>query len=113
MRILKLLGSEEITDTEKLEGLKAFTTIVREKYGNTDIDIDEIKVNTADGHVPLSLLTDAEKVAVATQRVKTAVATATIACENTQGAKFDRVLEGMISIDPILCNLDSTSDSEY
>ena len=35
MRILKLLGSENVTDIEKLEGLKAFTVIVREKYGNT------------------------------------------------------------------------------
>ena len=113
MRILKKLGNEEITTTDKLEAIKNMVTDVRAEYGNLIEDIDPIKVATADGYVPLSLLTDAEKVAVAHSQIKVAVANATIVTEATQGSKFDRVFEAQIAVDAILCNLDAKSDSEY
>jgi len=113
MKILKYLGNEETTATKKLDKIKKFVAKVRETYGNTDVEIDPIKVQTTEGYVPLSLLTDEEKVAVATQQIKTAVATATVVTEEAQGSKFDRVLEAQVAINPILCNLDAVSDSEY
>ncbi len=113
MKITKLLGNEETTPKEKLEAVQTLVNNVRAKYGNTEIEIDAIKVNTVDGYVPLSLLTEAEKVEVATSRIKNAIATATVATENAQGSRFDRVFESMIAIDPIMCNLDQVSDSEY
>lgn len=113
MKLLKALGSEELTNTEKLETINKFVTEVRAAYGNADEVIDPIKVRTVDGLVPLSLLNDEEKVAIATGIVKTAVANATIVTEETQGAKFDRVLEGLVAVDAILSNLDAESDSKY
>ena len=113
MKILKTLGSEETTVTEKLEAVSILVKNVRNTYGNTDVDIDPIKVATTDGWVPISLLDDAEKVAVATVRIKAAVAGATVVAEEEQGTKFDRVFEAQIAVDPILCNLDAKSDSAY
>ena len=113
MQILKTLGKEEINSEDKLVFIEAMVKSVREKYENTDVEIEEIKVHTADGYVPLSLLNDAEKVAVATQAIKNAVATATVTVENVQGTKFDRVFEAMIAVDAILCNLDAKTDSSY
>ena len=113
MKILKLLGNEEATVTEKLEAVQAMVGTVRGCYGNTDEVIDPIKVHTADGYVPLSLLTDGEKVAIATTQIKAAVAGATVVAEETQGAKFDRIFEAQIAVNAILCNLDAKSDSDY
>ena len=113
MKLLKKLGNEELSTTAKLETIKKFVAKVRKAYGNEDVEIDAVKVRTADGFVPLSLLTDGEKVAVATSNIKAVVANATIVTESTQGSKFDRVIEGMVAVDPILCNLDAESDSEY
>ena len=113
MKVLKLLGNEEATTTEKLEAVEAMVSTVRLAYGNTDVEVDPIKVHTADGYVPLSLLTDGEKVAVATSQIKAAVAAATVVTEETQGAKFDRIFEAQIAVNPILCNLDAKSDSAY
>lgn len=113
MKILKTLGNEEATVSEKLEAIKKLVKKVRETYGNADVEIDQIKVQTVDGYVPLSLLTDEEKVAIATSRIKSAVAGATVVTEDTQGAKFDRVLEAQVAVDAILCNLDAESDSQY
>ena len=113
MKILKTLGNEDVTIGEKLEAIEKTVLNVRTTYGNKDEVIDPIKVSTVDGWVPLSLLTDAEKVAVATGIIKTAVATATVVTEETQGVKFDRVFEAQIAVDAILCNLDAKTDSSY
>jgi len=113
MKILKLLGNEEAGTTEKLEAVQAMVGTVRGAYGNTDEVIDPIKVHTADGYVPLSLLTDGEKVAIATLQIKSAVAGATVVTEETQGAKFDRIFEAQIAVNAILCNLDAKTDSAY
>ena len=113
MKILNTLNNEDVTTTEKLNAVNIMVLNVRTTYGNLDVDIDPIKVATTDGWVPISLLDDKEKVAVATVRIKAAVAGATVVTEETQGTKFDRLFEAQVAVDPILCNLDAKSDSAY
>ncbi len=113
MKITKLLGNEETATEVKLEGINTFVSTVRAAYGNAEDTIDPIKVHTVDGYVPLTLLSDEEKVAVAYQQIKNAIAQATIVTEDVQGAKFDRLIEGLVAVDAILCNLDAKTDSAY
>jgi hypothetical protein len=113
MKILNTLNNEETTSTEKLETVANFVKVVRERYGNADKEITPNKVYTSEGYVPISLLSNDEKVVVATQEIKEAIAMATAGTENTEGAIFDRVLEALIAVNPILVNLDMESDSAY
>ena len=113
MKILNTLNNEETTSTEKLDAVKAFVTSVRTKYGNTDKDIQPGKVPTTEGYTPISLLSNDEKVAVATGEIKEIIAMTTAVVENTEGMIFDRVFEGFVAVHPILTNLDLESDSEY
>ncbi len=113
MKILKVLGEEETTAAIKLAAVNAFVATVRSKYGNGDVEVTAGKVPSVDGMVPISLLNDSEKVAVATNEIKQAVSMATAICEGTEGALFDRVIEGFVAVNSILCNLDAESDSAY
>ena len=112
MKILKKLNSELPAD-DKLTAINKFVTKVRVEYGNDDVEISPVKVHTTEGYVPLSLLTSQEKVAVGTQEIRNAVAQATIITEDNEGAKFDRVIGGIVAINAILSNLDAESDSQY
>ena len=113
MKILNTLNNEELSTVEKLEAVKTLVTTVRTKYGNIDKTIEPVKVGTTQGMVPISLLTNDEKVAVATNEIKEIISMTTAVVENTEGTVFDRVLEGFIAVNPILVNLDMESDSSY
>jgi len=113
MKILETLNNEESTTADKLAAVKTFVESVRTKYGNTDKEIQPAKIATSEGHIPISLLSNEEKVAVATGEIKEIIAMTTAVTENTEGAIFDRVFEGYVAVHPVLTNLDMVSDSEY
>jgi hypothetical protein len=113
MKIINTLNNEALSSTEKLEAVKNLVATVRAKYGNTDKNIQPAKVYTTDGYVPINLLGNAERVAVATQELKEAITMATAGAEDTEGAVFDRIFEAVVAVNPILVNLDMESDSSY
>ena len=113
MKILNTLRDEELKTGKKLEAVTKLVDKVREKYGNADKEITPVKVSTTNGAVPISLLTDAEKVAVAASEVESIIAMTTVVVESNEGAVFDRVFEGYVAVNPILCNLDMESESSY
>ena len=113
MNILKTLGNEETSVTDKLTAVKDLVTKVRTKYGNIDKVIEPVKVPTTNGFVPISLLTDGEKVEIAGNEIREIVAMTTAIIENSDGSVFDRVIEGFIAVNPILVNLDMETDSDY
>ena len=113
MKILNTLNNEETTSAEKLAAVAAFVTTVRTKYGNTDKEITAVKVPTTNGFVPISLLTEDEKITIAESEIREVVAMSTAVSENAEGSLFDRVFEGFVAVNPILVNLDQVSDSAY
>ena len=113
MKILETLNNEKTSTTEKLAAVTALVETVRVKYGNTEVEIQAPKVPTTNEVVAIGLLTNDEKLAIATEEVKSAIAMASAVTENTEGAVFDRVFEGFVAVNPILVNLNQESDSEY
>ena len=113
MKILETLNNEETKPTEKLEAIAAFVGTVRSKYGNTESEIQTVKVNTTDGQVPISLLSNEEKVAVATGEIKEIIAMTTAVSENSEGSVWDRIFEGFVAVNPVLVNLNESTDSAY
>ena len=113
MKILNTLNNEETTSAEKLAAVAAFVTTVRTKYGNLDKEITAVKVPTTTGFVPISLLTNEEKIAIAESEIREIITMSTAVSENSEGSLFDRVFEGFVAVNPILVNLDQVSDSEY
>ena len=113
MKILEKLNNEETTATDKLAEITRLVIDVRTRYGNENIEIQTPKVPTTEGMSAINLLTKEEKVAVATSQIKEVIQMASAVSENTEGTLFDRVFEGFIAVNPILCNLNQESDSEY
>ena len=113
MKILNTLADSEVSSNDKLKALTKLVAKVREIYGNGDVEISMTKVQTADGYVTIALLSNDERVAVATNKLKEIIAMSTAIVENTEGALFDRVFEGFVSVDPVLANLTAKSDSAY
>ena len=113
MKILNTLQDEELKASKKLKAVKELVKATRERYGNEDAEITASKVNTVDGQVPVTLLTDKEKVAVATTAIKNAISQATAITEAVEGSVFDSEFERIVSVDSVLVNLDAKSDSKY
>ena len=113
MKILNTLNNEDTTVADKLEAVATFVNTVRTKYGNTESVIATVKVPTTEGYVPISLLTDKEKAAVATGEIKEIVSMTTAVVENSEGTVFDRVFEGFVAVNPVLVNLGEATESTY
>ena len=113
MEIIETLNNEELSNKEKLKAVKDLVKEVRKTYGNDDLDITTVKVHTTEGLTPLSLLTNDEKVAVASQELKRIITRATAVTEATEGALFDRSFEAFVAVNPILCNINEKSTSKY
>ena len=112
MKILEILASEDTAKT-KLKAVRTLVKSVREVYGNSDTEITSVKVNSVDGWVSIGLLTNDDKVAVATQAIKTCISQATVVAENVEGSVFDRAFEAAVAVHPVLTNLNEKSDSQY
>ncbi len=113
MKIIETLGNEKLDAKTKLTAVKDMVKGCRAEYGNKEVEIGSIKVNSVNGMVSVGLLTKAEKVAVAEQQIRGCVQTATVVSENVEGSVFDRAFEFAIATNPILVNLNEKSDSKY
>ena len=113
MKILETLNNEEMSAKKRLKAVTALVETVRAKYGNTEVEIQAPKVPTTNGMVAISLLTNDERLAIATDEVKEVIAMASAVAENVEGSVFDRVFEGFMAVNPILVNLGQESSSEY
>lgn len=115
MKILETLAndSKKMTASLKLKAVRNLVKDVRATYGNEEAEITSVKVNSSEGLVSVGLLTNDEKVAVATQVIKKCISQATVIAENTEGAIFDRAFESLVAVHPVLTNLNEKSDSQY
>lgn len=113
MKILDTLRAEKTSAKKKLAAVVALVTAVRAKYGNTDAEIQAPKVHTSEGSVNIALLGADERVAIAAQEIKEIIALASVVTEATEGSIFDRTFESHVAVNPVLCNLEQESASDY
>jgi len=113
MKIIEILADNKLEAKTKLKSVKELVDSVRGVYGNKDVEITSVKVNSVNGMVSVGLLTKAEKVAVAEQAIRKCIGAATAITEVKEGAIFDRAFEALVATDGLLCNLSEKSDSAY
>ncbi len=113
MKIIETLGNEELDAKTKLDAVKELVKVCRKTYGNKDMEIGSVKVNSMNGMVSIELLTKAERVGVAEIQVRNAISNASVVAENVEGGVWDRAFEMSIATNPILTNLNKKSNSQY
>ncbi len=113
MKILETLNNEELSSKVKLKAIKVMVGTCRNEYGNTDVEITGVKVNSVNGMVTVSLLTTYEKVAVGEQEIRRCISQATAVSENVEGSIFDRAMEFAVACNPLLTNIGEKSTSKY
>lgn len=105
--------SSELSDKEKVEAISIVVVKAREAYGNVDVDIEVPKVQTSEGYVSLTYLSDKDKVSLAelvVNEIKREVSSFT---ENTEGTVFDKEVERLLATNSVLTNLSVQTDSNY
>ena len=113
MKIIEELGNEKLSGSKKLKAVKNLVKECRETYGNEDVEITSVKVNSVNGMVSVGLLTTDEKVAVSEQEIRRCISQATAVSENVEGSVFDKAFEFAISCNPLLTNINEKSTSKY
>ena len=113
MKILEAINNEETSSKEKLKAIKSMVKECRATYGNEEVEITGVKVNSVNGMVTVGLLTTDEKVAVSEQEIRRCISQATAVAENVEGSVFDRALEFAIATNPLLTNIGEKSTSKY
>lgn len=112
MTFTEIFASDTPT-TEKLYQISNLVATIRGEYGNRDIAIDIPEVNTADGVMKLTYVSNEDKLALAEGEFKTIIATTAEIVEETRGAVFDKVLVHYVATSPILCNITASTGSQY
>ena len=105
--------NKKLDSASKIEAITKKVNKARKQYGNTDVEIDAPKVQTCEGLVAMTYLSDADKVALAGKEVRNIRIQAIETTECTKGAVLDREVERLLSINPILTNLEASSNSDY
>lgn len=113
MNLTTLLADKDMSASEKLTKVAEVVAKARKAYGNPDVKIKVPSVPSTEGQQELTYLSDADKVAVARTEVAKIKVAAIETTKCTKGAVLDRELERLISVNPVLVNLDVESGSEY
>ena len=113
MTISQILDNKESTATNKIEQLAEVVAKARKAYGNGKLDITAPKVPTTDGYVNINLLSDEDKVALASIEIRKIIVDATAAVECTEGIVLDRKIEVALATNPVLVNITTKVDSAY
>lgn len=112
MKINEII-ERDISDSEKVVAIAEIVSKARKNYGNADIEISTIGINTTDGIVDMEYLGSGDKVAVAHREFKNCVLQAIEHCKCTEGSILDKEIESLIATNPVLVNLLKESESSY
>lgn len=105
MSITKILSNKELEDADKIAQVSEIIARVRETYGNSDAEIDSVKVNTPQGYMDFSFLEEDSKVALLKDQARSIKATAVEYAEQTPGANVQRKVEELLATHPMFANL--------
>jgi len=103
--------NKKMNPSVKLKAIKKIVKAARESYGNTDIEIDTAPVNSCVGRVQIQYVSEKDKLALIKTAVEDIRVRAMEATECTTGIVFDKKVEELVAINPILCNIGKTTES--
>jgi len=113
MTFTNILSDETTSNEVKLTKVSELITDIRKTYGNSDVVLEVPEVNTADGIKPITFLTAKDRLALAEKVIRTITTDAYEDVQQAEGVSFDRRVEEMVSINPILSNLTVGTGSKY
>ena len=98
-----------MSSAKKLAKITETVTILRELYGNQDVEVEAPEIPTSEGMVSMDYLSDDDKLAVAARFITD------IRNESIERVKanpltiLDNEVVSLIATSPVLTNLDSTN----
>ena len=111
--LTQLINDKDMSTEDKLTKILSKVNTARKAYGNENSEIAVPEVNTCEGMVELTYLSNDDKVELAASEINSIRTTAIETTKYTEGSVLDREIERLLSVNPILVNLASESDSEY
>ena len=112
MSITKILASKEASDEDKLKSIAEIIAGVRESYGNADVEILPVKVNTPHGFLPFINLEDDSKIEVLKNQAMAIKAAAITFVEENQGTVLNKRVQELLAINPFFANVSAGTQFE-
>ena len=113
MTFAQILTDEDTSDETKLTKVSSLVKEIRETYGNSDVVLEALEVNTADGIKLITFLSAKDKLVLAERVIKAITTDAYEDVQQAKGVSFDRRFEEYVAINPILSNLETSNGSKY
>lgn len=115
MSITEILEEDPkvMPNEEKVVKIADIVSSARKSYGNSDTVIESPEVNTTDGMMEIKYLKADTKIELVKKEINTIKLKAIEASKNQQGVVMDKVIEELISINPILVNISDTTKFTY
>jgi len=110
MSITKVLADKEISNEQKLDIVAKSVGRAREAYGNTDLEVKSVDVNTTEGMMDFKYLTDESKVYILYREAQSIRAEAVEYARNVQGVVLSKKVDEIVATNPLFCNIGSSVD---
>ena len=104
MSITKTLADKNISAEDKLEKIAEVVGTLRKSYGNSDIKIADVKVNTSHGMLPFSNLDDDSNVEALLNEALNIKSTAIACTEENSGIMLNKKVEELIATSALFAN---------
>ena len=111
MSITKTLSNKDLSSEKKLANIAEVVGTLRESYGNSDVKIEDVKINTTHGVLPFSHLEDDSKVEALLNEALNIKTAAIAAVEDNPGVVLNKKVEELIATSPLFAN--ASADSEF
>lgn len=113
MSITTILSNKDMSAEDKLASVADTVSIIRASYGNSEVTIPAVKVNTVNGNLPFTHLENNSKVEVLIARAMRIKAQAIAYTEENEGTVLNKKVEELIATDPFFANISAKSVFEY
>jgi hypothetical protein len=110
MSITKVLADKEMSDEQKLALVAEVVEQAREAYGNADLEVESVDVNTTDGMMGFEYLTAESKVYILSREAQSIRAQAVEYARNVQGVVLSKKVDEIVATNPLFCNIGSSAD---
>lgn len=104
-------SNKKMKPAEKVAAIVEVVNSTRKAYGNDDVEIKPLSVNSANGSTAIQYLDNKDKLALVTCEVAKIRTAAIEATESTSGVVFNAEVQKLVSINPTLANLSATTES--
>jgi hypothetical protein len=113
MSITKTLNDKALTDADKLSKVAEVVAGAREAYGNSDVEIPAIKVETPHGRLSFNHLEDDSKVEILRNQALHMKSAAIAYVEAHPGTVLNKKVGELLATNPYFANVDAATEFEY